>query len=226
VDEGVQVFGGYGFMDEYPISHAWRDSRINRIFEGTNEVNRLVAAGTLFTRAMENRVDVLSAFPEIDEQLTSGAAPDFAEADTPAGLRESVNIVERTKRAAIYTSMKSSMKFMATMRDEQEFLDFTANQLIAIFAMDSAVARALDAARNSATNAHAHELLAQVATLRLATDARLAMEGALTMAFDGAERREELAKVRRYLGDPDANIVPLQRELADLVAANNAYPID
>jgi len=226
VDEGVQVFGGYGFMDEYPISHAWRDSRINRIFEGTNEVNRLVAAGTLFTRAMENRVDVLSAFPEIDEQLTSGAAPDFAEADTPAGLRESVNIVERTKRAAIYTSMKSSMKFMATMRDEQEFLDFTANQLIAIFAMDSAVARALDAARNSATNAHAHELLAQVATLRLATDARLAMEGALTMAFEGDERRAELAKVRRYLGDPDANIVPLQRELADLVAANDAYPID
>ncbi len=226
VDEGVQVFGGYGFMDEYPISHAWRDSRINRIFEGTNEVNRLVAAGTLFTRAMENRVDLFSAFPEIEEQVSSGVAPDFAEADTPAALREYVNIVERTKRAAIYASMKSSMKFMATMRDEQEFLEYTANQLIAIFAMDSAVARALDAARTGAANAHAHELLAQVATLRLATDAKLAMEGALTMAFEGDERREELAKVRRYLGDPDANIVPLQRELADLVAANDAYPID
>jgi len=226
VDEGVQVFGGYGFMDEYPISHAWRDSRINRIFEGTNEVNRLVAAGTLFTRAMENRIDILSAFPEIEEQVTSGVAPDFAGADTPAALRESVNIVERTKRAAIYASMKSSMKFMATMRDEQEFLDYTANQLIAIFAMDSAVARALDAARAGATNTHAHELLAQVATLRLATDAKLAMEGALTMAFEGDERREELAKVRRYLGDPDANIVPLQRELADLVATNDAYPIE
>ena len=226
VDEGVQVFGGYGFMDEYPISHAWRDSRINRIFEGTNEVNRLVAAGTLFTRAMENRNDLLAAFPEIEEQVTSGVAPDFAEAETPAALRESVNLVERIKRAAIYTSMKSSMKFIATMRDEQEFLDFTANQMIAIFAMDSAVARALDAARTGAANVHAHELLAQVATLRLATDARLAMEGALTMAFEGDERRAELAKVRRYLGDPDANIVPLQRELADLVAANDAYPID
>ncbi len=226
VDEGVQVFGGYGFMDEYPISHAWRDSRINRIFEGTNEVNRLVAAGTLFTRAMENRIDLFSAFPEIEEQVTSGVAPDFAEDATPASLRESVNLVERTKRAAIYTSMKSSMKFMATMRDEQEFLEFTANQLIAIYAMDSAVARALDAARNGAENLHAHELLAQVATLRLATDARLAMEGALTMAFEGDERREELAKVRRYLGDPEANIVPLQRELADLIAANDAYPIN
>jgi len=226
VDEGVQVFGGYGFMDEYPISHAWRDSRINRIFEGTNEVNRLVAAGTLFTRAMENRVDVLSAFPEIDEQVSSGVAPDFADADTPASLREFVNIVERTKRAAIYTSMKSSMKFVATMRDEQEFLDYTANQLISIFAMDSAVARALDAARSGATNAHTHELLAQVATLRLAAEARQAMEGALTMAFEGEDRAAELAKVRRYLGDPEGSIVPLQRELADVVAAQGKYPVD
>ncbi len=226
VDEGVQIFGGYGFMDEYPISHAWRDSRINRIFEGTNEVNRLVAAGTLFTRAMENRVDLFSAFPEIDEQVNSGVAPNFAGDDTPAGLREYVNLVERTKRAAIYASMKSSMKFMANMREEQEFLDYTANQLITIFAMDSAVARALDAARNNAADAHTHELLAQVATLRLAAEARQAMEGALTMAFEGDERAEELAKVRRYLGDPEASIVPLQRELAGIISEQGKYPVD
>ncbi len=226
VDEGVQIFGGYGFMDEYPISHAWRDSRINRIFEGTNEVNRLVAAGTLFTRAMENRVDLFSAFPEIDEQVNSGVAPNFAGDDTPAGLREYINLVERTKRAAIYASMKSSMKFMANMREEQEFLDYTANQLITIFAMDSAVARALDAARNNAADAHTHELLAQVATLRLAAEARQAMEGALTMAFEGDERAEELAKVRRYLGDPEASIVPLQRELAGIISEQGKYPVD
>jgi alkylation response protein AidB-like acyl-CoA dehydrogenase len=225
VDEGVQVFGGYGFMDEYPISWAYRDARINRIFEGTNEVNRLVAAGTLFQRAMANKVDIFSVFPEIDGQVSSGKAPDFAVDDIPAGLRESVNLVERIKRAAIYTVMKGAMKFMDSIRNEQEFLEYAANQLVNIFAMDSAVARALSAAREGGAGARAHELLAQVTVLKHFQETRAAMEGALTMAFDGDERSQELARIRAYLGDPQANIVPLQRELADLIAENGKYPL-
>jgi alkylation response protein AidB-like acyl-CoA dehydrogenase len=224
VDEGVQIFGGYGFMEDYPIAHAYRDARINRIFEGTNEVNRLVAAGTLFQRAMDGKIDLFSSFADIDSQVSSGSASDFT-GEAPAGLRESVNLVERAKRAAIYSVMKGAMKFMATMREEQEFLEYTANQLITLFAMDSAVARALDAARNGDSDAHVHELLAQVAVLTLLPQTRVAMEGALTMAFEGDERREELAKVRRYLGDPETNIVPVQRELADIVAERGGYPL-
>ncbi|MGZ3667780.1 MAG: acyl-CoA dehydrogenase family protein, partial [Ktedonobacterales bacterium] len=225
VDEGVQIFGGYGFMEEYPISWAYRDARINRIFEGTNEVNRLVTAGTLFQRAMEGKVDLMSVFPEIDDQVTSGQAPDFATSETPTGLRESVNLVERAKRAAIYSAMKGAVKFMSTMREEQEFLEYTANALIDLFAMDSAVARALDAARSGSADAHTHELLAQVAVLRLLPETHAAMEGVLTMAFEGSERAEEIARVRRYLGDAEANIVPLQRELADVVSAHGGYPL-
>ncbi|HEU5344255.1 MAG TPA: acyl-CoA dehydrogenase family protein, partial [Ktedonobacterales bacterium] len=225
VDEGVQVFGGYGFMDEYPISHAWRDARINRIFEGTNEVNRLVAAGTLFRRAMENKIDLFSTFPEIEQQVSSGQAPDFAGDATPAELRDSVNLAERLKRAAIYSVMKGAMKFMANMQEEQEFLEYAANQLIAAFAVDSAVARALAAARAGATDAHTHALLAQVATINLVREARVAMEGALTMAFEGDERKAELAKARAYLGDPEADIVPLQRELAGIVSGASGYPL-
>ncbi len=225
VDEAVQIFGGYGFMEEYPIAHAYRDNRINRIFEGTNEVNRLVAAGTLFQRAMDGKLDLFSTFSDIDTQVSGGEAPDFAGADTPAELRESVNLVERAKRAAIYAVMKGAMKFMATMREEQEFLDYAANQLITLYAMDSAVARALEAGRAHSSEAHTHALLAQMAVLTLLPQTREAIEGSLTMAFEGDERREELARVRRYLGDPEANIVPLQRELADLVAERGSYPL-
>ena len=224
-DESVQIFGGYGFMEEYPISWAWRDARINRIFEGTNEVNRLVAAGTLFTRAMQGRIDVMSSFPQVEAQVNSGQAPDFAAADVPEPLRESVNLLERAKRAAIYTSLKGAMKFGATMRDEEEFLDYIANQLITLFAMDSAVARALDAARSGNADAHTHALLAQLAVLRLLPEAHAAMEGALTMTFAGPERSAEIAKVRRYLGEPAAEVVPLQRELAGIVAEKGSYPI-
>jgi hypothetical protein len=224
VDEAVQTYGGYGFMEEYPIAHAYRDCRINRIFEGTNEVNRLVAAGTLFQRSIDGKVDLTSAFPEIDSQISSGQAPDFAGAETPVGLRESVNLVERAKRAAIYSVMKGAMKFMSNMREEQEFLDGAANQLINLFAMDSAVARALEAA--GSPDAHTHELLARMSVLTLIEPTRSAMEAVLTMTFDGEERRAELARVRRYLGDPEENIVPLQRELAELVASKGQYPLD
>jgi alkylation response protein AidB-like acyl-CoA dehydrogenase len=225
VDEAVQIFGGYGFMDEYPISWAYRDARINRIFEGTNEVNRLVAAGTLFQRAMDNKIDIFSTFPEIDTQVSSGSAPDFALEGTPAELQESINLVERIKRAAIYSVMKGAMKFMATLRDEQEFLEYAANQLINIFAMDSAVARALSAASAEQADTHIHALLANVAVLRLWNETRLAMEGVLTMAFEGDERNQELARVRAYLGDPQTTIIPMQRELADVVAEHSGYPL-
>ncbi|MGO8950839.1 MAG: acyl-CoA dehydrogenase family protein [Ktedonobacterales bacterium] len=225
VDEGVQVFGGYGFMDDYPISWGYRDARINRIFEGTNEVNRLVAAGTLFQRAMDNKIDIISVFPDIDNEVSGGRAPEFAPAETPAALRESVNLVERIKRAAIYSVMKGAMKFMATIRSEQEFLEYAANQIINVFAMDSVVARALLAAREDGPEAHVHELLAQVAVLKHWNETRAAMEGTLSMAFEGEERNQELTRVRAYLGDPQANIVPLQRELAGIIAEHGGYPL-
>ncbi|HET8907971.1 MAG TPA: acyl-CoA dehydrogenase family protein [Ktedonobacterales bacterium] len=224
-DEGVQTFGGYGFMDEYPISHVYRDNRINRIFEGTNEINRLVTSGTLFRRAMGGKIDIFSVFPEIEAQISSGEAQDFAGTQTPDVLHESVNLVERAKRAAVYSMMKGAMKFMSTMEDEQEFLEYSANQMIALYAMDSAVGRAIEAVRAGGVDAHTHALLAQLAVLRLLPEARAAMEGALTMTFEGDERREELAKIRRYLGDPATDGVPVQREIAGIVAEKGAYPL-
>jgi alkylation response protein AidB-like acyl-CoA dehydrogenase len=226
VDEGVQIFGGYGFMQEYPIEKAYRDARINRIFEGTNEVNRLVAAGTLFTRAMENKLDLFSSFPEIDEQVSSGSVRDFAGSGTPTALRDVVNLLERAKRAAIYSVMKGGMKYMSNMREEQEFLGSTANLLINLYAADSAVGRALEAVRSGGVDARTHELLAQLAVLRLLPELRADLDGALTMTFEGEERRQELAKVRGYLGDPEADIVPLQRELAGIVGEKGSYPLE
>ncbi len=226
VDEGVQIFGGYGFMEEYPIAAAYRDARINRIFEGTNEVNRLVAAGTLFRRALGGRIDLMTPYAEAEQQVASGKAPDFATSQTPEALRESVNLVERAKRASLYATMKGATKFAATMEEEQEFLEYVANQLNTIYAMDSAVARALMATQAGDADARTHQLLAQLAVLRLLPQTRAAIEGALTMAFEGKERRKELRTVRAYLGDPQASIVPLQREVATIVAEQGAYPVD
>jgi hypothetical protein len=174
---------------------------------------------------MDNRVDVFAVFPDIDGQVTSGSAPDFATSETPAGLREAVNLVERAKRGAIYATMKAGMKFLATIREEQEFLEYTANQLINLFAMDSAVGRALAASSERNADARVHELLANMVVLTLFEQTRSAIDGAISMAFEGNERRQELAQVRAYLGDPEQSVVPLQRELAGIVAERGGYPL-
>jgi hypothetical protein len=175
---------------------------------------------------MANKIDLFSSFPEIDEQVSSGKAPDFAGADTFAALRDTVNLLERAKRASIYSVMKGAMKFMATMREEQEFLEYTANLLIDLFAADSAVGRALEASRSGGVDAHTHALLAQMALLRLVPEVRTNLDGAISMAFEGDDRRQELARVRTYLGDPSSDIVPIQRDLAGIVTEKGGYPVE
>src|SRR5437660_9272496 len=83
VDEGVQIFGGYGFMQEYPIEKAYRDARIQRIFEGTNEINRLVASGTLFRRVLAGKIDLMARYPAIEKRVSSGQATDRADESIP-----------------------------------------------------------------------------------------------------------------------------------------------
>ena len=223
VDEGVQIHGGNGFMQEYVIEKAYRDARITRIFEGTNEINRLLAAGTLFDRAMKNRIDLFSVFPDVDGQVQSGTVPDFASAGTPADLRSAVNVVERAKRAAIYTAMKSSMKFMTTIRDEQEFLAQVGELLIYSLVMDSAVARALQAARNNDPQAKTHAQLANFVVWKWMPTVRAALENVIAAATEGEDRATELKLVRNYLADLDVNAIELSRSLANLVLAKGGY---
>src|SRR5437660_8835995 len=83
VDEGVQIFGGYGFMQEYPIEKAYRDARIQRIFEGTHEINRLVASGTLFRRVLAGKIDLMARYPAIEKRVSSGQATDRADESIP-----------------------------------------------------------------------------------------------------------------------------------------------
>lgn len=225
IDEAVQIFGGYGFMQEYPIEKAYRDARILRIFEGTNEVNRLVIAGTLFKRVMQGKIDLFGIFGEVDQAMTSGELTAFAADDTPEDLKEAVNHLERAKRAAIYSAMKASMKFMAQMEEEQEFLEYAANVLIGLFAADSALGRALMAAKRSDEKVHVHTLLAQLSTWRLLMDIKQTLECALGSAFQGDELKEELTKVRSYVGDYELNAIEVQREIAGIVVDCAGYPL-
>jgi hypothetical protein len=137
-----------------------------------------------------------------------------------------VNLLERAKRASLYATMKGAAKFAATMEEEQEFLEYVANQLNNLYAMDSAVARALMATAAGDANATIHQALARLTVLRLLPRVMDGITGALTMAYEGEERRKELAAVRGYVGEPETGIVPLQREVAKLVVEKGAFPVD
>ncbi len=225
VDEGVQVFGGYGFMQEYPIEKAYRDARIQRIFEGTNEINRLVAAGTLFRRVLSGKLDLMSKYPEIEQRITSGQAPDRTGETVPAELRDAVNAVERFKDVTIYAGMKIAMKFMNALEGEQEFIDYLANLLIDIYASDSALSRAIQAVHRGDENSATHVKLAQLATWLAFSRMRTNLEQMIMTYTDADSVEQELARVRTYVGDYQFNGVTAQRELAEIVVEKMGYPL-
>ena len=225
VDEGVQIFGGYGFMQEYPIEKAYRDARIQRIFEGTNEINRLVASGTLFRRVLAGKVNLMALYPTIESHVKSGQAPDFAGEGVPAELREAVNAVERAKEATIYMAMKIAMKYMQALEQEEEFIEYLANLLIDLYATDSALARAVQAVQRGDENSAVHVKLAQLATWLAFSRMRANLDQMIMTNLGDSEVQEELPRVRTYIGDYLLNGVAAQRELAAIVVEKQGYPL-
>ncbi|HTK08539.1 MAG TPA: acyl-CoA dehydrogenase family protein [Ktedonobacteraceae bacterium] len=226
VDEGVQIFGGYGFMQEYPIEKAYRDARIQRIFEGTNEINRTVAAGTLFRRVLAGKLDLMGRYPGIEARVKSGNQPVLnLEAAVPAELHTAVAALERAKDVTIYSAMRVALKLMQALEQEQEFIDYLANLLIELYAVDSALARAIQAARRGDENSHVHSQLAQLATWLAFARINTNLDQMIMSYTDADKVERELARVRTYLGDYQLNGVALQREIAALVVERQGYPL-
>ncbi len=188
VDEGVQIFGGYGFMQEYPIEKAYRDARIQRIFEGTNEINRLVASSTLFRRVLTGKISLMAQYPA-------------------------------------YAAMKIAMKYMQALENEEEFIEYLANLLIDLYAVDSALARATQAVRRGDENSSTHVKLAQLATWLAFSRMRSNLDQMIMTNLSEDEIPAELQLVRSYIGDYQLNGVTAQRELAAIIVKKQSYPL-
>jgi len=225
VDKGVQIFGGYGFMHEYHIEKAYRDARIQRIFEGTNEINRLVAAGTLFRRALGGKINLMTIYPEIEARVRSGQSTDRTGENVPAELQAPVNVLERAKDATIYAAVKVAMKYMQGLEQEQEFIDYLANLLIELYSIDSALARAIQSVRRGDENSDVHVRLAQLASWLAFSRIRTNLDQMIMTYIDADRVEKELTRVRSYLGDYLFNGVKAQRELAALVVEKQGYPL-
>lgn len=138
-DKGVQMHGGYGYIEEYPVEGFYRNSRINRIFEGTNEINRMIIPGTLLKRAMKGEIDLMGEIQRIVGQLKEG----FPTGDEGHVLNNKINMVNQAKKLAVYISGVAVQKYMADIKDRQSFLLDMADFVIEAYAMESALIRTL-----------------------------------------------------------------------------------
>lgn len=142
VDEGVQIHGGYGFSQEYEIERQYRDCRINRIFEGTNEINRMLIPGIILKRTMKGQLNLFEIIQKVEAIIGSGAqqVPPPASDDS---LEFERFLTEQGKRVAVYVANQAIQKHMADLREQQEILLLMAEMMIHVYVMDSAVSRTL-----------------------------------------------------------------------------------
>ena len=139
VDETLQIYAGYGFVEEYPAERAYRDARINRIFEGTNEINRLIITGFLLKRAMSGQLPLMPAIKKLMDEVLSG--PSVGE-EIEGPLAEERKLVAQAKKLGLFVSGAATQKYMQAIQDQQEVMGAIADMTIEIYAMESAVLRA------------------------------------------------------------------------------------
>ncbi len=141
VDEAVQIHGGYGYSSEYDVERMYRDSRINRIFEGTNEINRMLIPGMVLKRTMKGQLGLFDVIQDVDKMLKEPTSPEVPPRADDEDMTFACFVTEQAKAVTMYVANQAIQKHMADLRDQQEILTDLADLIIAVYAMDSVVAR-------------------------------------------------------------------------------------
>jgi alkylation response protein AidB-like acyl-CoA dehydrogenase len=221
VDENVQVHGGYGFIEEYPAARAYRDSRINRLFEGTNEINRMLTTGMLLRRAQRGRLNLIPAALAVVQELTS---PSLGEDAGTGILADEARIVRMVKKAALFAAGVAVQKYLETIEEQQEVLAAIADLVTETFAMESGLLRAQRAVQREGENAAALKI-AMIRTYINDAVARVdaTAKTVLGAVEEGDTLRTELAGLRRLLRYTPVNTVALRRQVAEAQIASGRY---
>jgi len=219
VDEGVQVHGGNGYSDEYNISRSYRDSRINRIFEGTNEINRLLVLDMYLKRAMKNRINIMGPAMAVQQELMS--IPDFGTDDTPFAAEQKV--VANFKKAILMCAGGAAQKLMMQLESEQEILMNLADMVIDTFEAESVLLRAMK--MNSAGNANAAIALDVARTYIYDAADRInhAGKAAINSFAEGDEQRMMLMGLKRFTKADNFNTKDARRRIAAKLIDAEAY---
>jgi alkylation response protein AidB-like acyl-CoA dehydrogenase len=223
VDETVQIYGGYGFVEEYPAERAYRDARINRIFEGTNEINRLIITGFLLKRAMSGQLPLMPAIKQIMDEVLAGPST----GDEVEGLlAEEQKLVASMKKLGLFAAGAATQKYMQAIQDQQEIMGAIADMTMEVYAMESALIRAkkIAAAQGEAAAA------LPIATTRLylakaADKIESSARKVIAAVADGDMLRTQLSILRRLAKHDPYNVIELQQQIAEAIIQRGKYTL-
>jgi alkylation response protein AidB-like acyl-CoA dehydrogenase len=221
-DEMVQIYGGYGYSADYPAERAYRDSRINRIFEGTNEINRMLIPGRLMKSALSGNLALLPAAQSLMDEILS---PQFSGLDEDEGvLAVEQKLAKNAKKVALMTLGTAAQKYMMKLGDQQEILLGIADIITDTYAMESAILRAQKLAASQGEAAAARYLdmtrvFCSDAVMRIETNAK----NTLAAMADGDELRTLLAALRRFTKLTPVNTVAARQRIANVLIVANKW---
>jgi alkylation response protein AidB-like acyl-CoA dehydrogenase len=222
VDEAVQIHGGYGYIHEYPVERGYRDERINRIWEGTNEINRLTIVDMLTKRAMKNRLPVLDAAQKVANELLT-LQPKAERDDGKLTMQK--EMVEMAKKIALLVTGAAVQKYMMKLAEEQEIMGLMSDIAIQVFAMESGLLRASKSMERSGDEKS--ELQKTMAKVYV-NDAFDRVKSFATQAFaaisEGSALKTQLSALGKMSQFTPVNTVALRREVADSVIKTGRYP--
>jgi alkylation response protein AidB-like acyl-CoA dehydrogenase len=223
VDEGVQIHGGNGFSDEYLISRAYRDSRINRIYEGTNEINRLLTVDMVLKRAMKGRLDLMGPAMAVSKELMS--IPDFGSGDDKPFTSE-LKTIANFKKAILMVAGAAVQKLTTKLEQEQEIIMNIADMAILTFHAESALLRAIKLSDQRGESAVAYELdLTRTYLYDSADQINKFGKDAINSFTEGDEQRMMLIGMKRFTKVYSFNAKDARRRIAAKLIADNRYPL-
>jgi butyryl-CoA dehydrogenase len=214
VDHTLQIYGGYGYVEEYPAERAYRDSRINRIFEGTNEINRMIITGWLMKRAASGQLPLLGAIKKLMAEVME--PPSFeGDDDTDDLLAGEAALLANLKKTALFCSGSATQKYMQALQDQQEVMADLADMTMQVYALESALLRArkLGAQPQKSQSHTAHAMVKLFAADALAV-VETAARRVLAAVAEGDMLRTQLAILRRLLKHTPQNTIALSRVVA------------
>ncbi|MCE7073495.1 acyl-CoA dehydrogenase family protein [Dyadobacter sp. CY327] len=222
VDEGVQIYGGMGFSADAPMDRAYRDSRINRIFEGTNEINRLLVVDMLLKRAMKGQIDLMGPAMAVGKEIMS--IPDFSMSEDETLFAAEKKVIQNLKKAALMVAGAAVQKFMMKLSEEQEIIMNLADMVIEIYAAESVLLRVEK--RIELLGADANKLHQDMATIylhRAVEKVNNAGRAAITSFAESDELRVMLMGLKRFTKIEPVNLKDARRNVADELIARNDY---
>jgi len=222
-DEGIQIFGGMGFSEETPLESAWRDARITRIYEGTNEINRMLSVGMLVKKAMKGHVDLLGPAQAVQEELMG--IPSFDTPDYSELFSEEKEMIKKLKKTFLMVAGGAVQTFGPKLEEQQQLLIAAADILIEIYMAESAILRTEKNAKRFGEEAQSVQIAMSKLYLYHAVDIieEKGKESIISFA-EGDEQRMMLMGLKRftkYANYPD--IVDLRNEIAEKVKEENKY---